>query len=196
MADNSPGNTLKDLRVALEAMPIGEVRKRAVQNFGIKLSREWSKDDIINQIVGMSQKADYAVARGEGVDPGWARIKVHPVPGKPTWPFYVNCNGYECWIPFNVPVDVPIKVLGVLNDAQELRISANEDGQRVDSLEASYPYSIIQEVPGPDPRPGNEVAREARLKAKKAFYAREGYWPTDKVFKEFRDRGYHRDTEE
>jgi hypothetical protein len=178
---------LKELRENLELLPITELRKKASANFGIRLNREDTKEDIIDKIVGVASKADYAqTAKTDVPLPGWARIKCHPVPGKPTFPFYVGVNGYFIWIPYNVEVDVPIKILGVLNDAQENRITTDEFGNKKHSLEMSYPYSLLARTEGPDPRPGFEVGHERKIKAKREFAAREGYWPKSKDIAEAR----------
>lgn len=178
---------LKELRENLEILPISEVRQKAVKNFGLRLNRDDSKEDIIDRIVGAASKHDYAKdASGDMPEPGWTRIKVHPVPGKPSFPFFVGVNGYFCWIPFNVEVDVPSKVIGVLNDAIELKVSTDEYGNRKDKFEQSYPFTVIAATPGPDPRPGFEAARERKLAAKRAFAEREGYWPSDVEVREAR----------
>jgi hypothetical protein len=185
---------LKELRDTLEILPIGAVRNRAVQNFGIKLSRDHTKEDIINLIIGVASKADFAQpANGDLPLPGWSRIKVHPVPGKPTFPFFTSVNGYFCWIPFNVEVDVPNKITNVLNDAIEMRMTFDDFGNKKESLEASYPYSLIHRSEGPDPRPGFEVVRERKLKAKREFAEKEGYWPKDADLKELRHARMLRD---
>lgn len=182
----SETKNLAQLRETLEKVSIQELRQKAVKNFGIKLTREMTKDDIINQIIGMSHKAEFAGMSEGDLKPGWARIRVHPVNGR-MFPFYVNCNGYQCFIPFNVEVDVPRKVLGVLNDAEEFRVTADEYGNEQKSFELSYPFSIIQDVPGPDPRPGYEVQREIYLKPKYRFREKFGYWPTDKALQQYRE---------
>lgn len=178
---------LKELRENLEILPISAVRERAVKNFGLKLQRDYSKEDIINLIIGVASKADFAsIATDELPAPGWSRIKAFPVPGRSTFPFYVGCNGYFIWIPYNVPVDVPTKMCGVLNDAQEMRITTDEFGNQTRTMESSYPYQLIHVTEGPDPRPGFEVGRERKIAAKRAFADKLGYWPKNKDIQEAR----------
>ena len=181
-------NILKELRENLEVLPISELRQKAVRNFGLRLTREETKEDIINKIVVAASKQEFAVeAAGDMPAPGWTRIRVHPVPGKPTFPFFVGINGYFCSVPFNIDVDVPSKIIGVLKDAIEHRYSLDyETGFNKITLEQSYPFNIIATTPGPDPRPGNEVARERRLQVKRDFAEREGFWPSDDDIKEIR----------
>ena len=183
---NEQTRSLTDLRNLLSGLSIAELRKRASTNYGLKLTRESTKEDIINTIIGLAQKSDYAMAASSDVPaPGWARIRVHPVPGKPTSPFYVNCNGYACWIPFNTEVDIPRKLIALLNNAEEYRVES-EDGEERRVFELSYPFTVIHDSPGPDPRPGLEVLREKILQPKREFLEKFGYWPTDKVLKEYR----------
>jgi len=180
-------SVLKELRENLELLPIGELRQKATKNFGIRLSKDHTKEDIVNLIVGVASKADFAqTGKTDKPLPGWARIKCHPVPGRPQFPFYVGVNGYFCWIPFNMPVDVPIKLLGILDDAQEMRLSQDEFGNSKQNMESSYPYSLLDRTEGPDPRPGFEVARERKLKSKRAFAAKHQYWPKNKDIAEAR----------
>lgn len=179
----------ENLKLQLEAFSIQELRSRATKQFGIKLSREHTKPDIIDLILEATSNAEFAeiVTDDKALKPGWARIHVHPVNGRKPFPFYVNCNGYEVFIPFNVPVDVPRKLIALLKDAEEYRITADEQGNEQKSFELSYPFTIIQDIPGPDPRPGLEVQREIRLKPKRRFQEKFGYWPTDKALADFRN---------
>lgn len=183
-------DNLSTLKINLEALSIGELRKHAVQNFGIKLTREHTKDDIVTLILGMAAKGNFAqVAEGE-IKPGWARIKLsHTNDYRSAFPVHVNANGYECKIPFGVEVDVPIRCLESLKNAVEYRVYQNEFGERAQQYSDSYPFQVIGKVDGPDPRPGIEVAREQRLKPRYRFREQFGFYPTDKVFREFVQSG-------
>lgn len=174
-------SVLKQLRDNLELLPITELRSKASRQFGIRPSRDHTKEDIINLIVGVASKADFAdVAKTDKPLPGWARIKAHPVPGRPTFPFYVGVNGYFIWVPYNYEVDVPIKIIKVLDDAVENRIMTDEFGAQTSRLDQSYPYSLLAVTEGPDPRPGFEVARERKLADKRKFAEENGFWPKSK----------------
>lgn len=182
---------LKEVRENLELLPMSELRSQATKNYGIKLSRDNSKEDIINMIIGQMSKSDFAKPSvGDRPEPGWARIKVQPQQGRNNFPFYVACNDYDCFIPYNVVVDVPIKIIGVLNDAVELRIGQDEFSNRTDSMEQSYVFSEISRTEGPDPRPGYEVKREAKIKAKRDFADKYGYWPSDTDLREARQSSF------
>ncbi len=183
-------NELATLRTNLEGLGINELRKMASANYGLKLTREHTKDDIINTIIGMMAKGNYATASDGELKPGWARIKLSATNDyRSAFPVHVNANGFECKIPFGVEVDVPIRVLESLKNAVEFRVYQNEFGERAQKYSDSYPFQVIGIVEGPDPRPGLEVAREQRLRPRKRFVEQFGFYPTDKVFRDFVQSG-------
>src|SRR5690606_6731669 len=179
-----------ELKQELQKLTIGELRSKASNVYDIKLSREHTKEDIVQLIVEKSKQGVFL----DGVDgdrpkPGWARIKIHPVPGKPSLTAFVAVNGQPYWIPQNVPVDVPIKLIGVLTDAVEMIIKQNpETLEETRTYETSYPFTVIDQVEGPDPRPGWEVSREKMLADHRAFAKEKGYWPNKAALEKWRDR--------
>lgn len=168
-------------RANLETKAIGDLRKMASNNFGIKLTREHTKQDIIDLIVAAVSKANYAEASDGELKPGWATIKILPVAGKVTFPVFLNCNGYHVFVPIGVEVDVPIKVIEVLNNAQEMKKTKNEFDEYIDTFELSYPFQVLATNPGPDPRPGREAATDKKWKPFRKFFDKYGYWPSQKV---------------
>jgi hypothetical protein len=178
---------LKELRENLEILPISELRKRASTNFGLRLTATDTKEDIINKIVGVASKSNFAEqARGDIPEPGWTRIRCHPVLGRSLTPFYVGVNGYGVWVPYNLDVDVPHKIVTAIRDAKEMRITTDDFGNQTRALEDSYPISVIFENPGPDPRPGIEVARGRKQMEKIAFAEKNLYWPKNRDIQEAR----------
>jgi len=189
MANVNTDEKLK-LRNNLEAMALTELRKYANANFGITVTRDHTKEDLVNMVVDMATKGNYARAAEGELKPGWARIKLAATGDyRSAIPLPLNANGYVCQIPFGVEVDVPIRVLESLKNAIEFKVGINEFGERIHQFRDSYPFNIIGLVEGPDPRPGLEVAREARLRPRKKFVEQFGFYPTDKVFKEFVQSG-------
>lgn len=173
-------NLAKELRERLELLPFMELKQQASKNYGVKVQKDYTKEDLINLIVGSFSKHDFAHATsGDMPEAGWSRIKVANIPGRNNFPFYQQINGYTCFVPFNTAVDVPTKVLGVLDDATEMRYTDDGNNGQTMTAEQSYVYSLIATTPGPDPRPGLEVGRERKLAAKRAFAEKEGYWPRD-----------------
>lgn len=181
-------NYVVEFQAGLEKLDIGELRSKAVKVFGLKLTREHTKKDIIDLILSEMSKGNF-VEQAEGeLKPGYARIKLNRTEGRSTL-VYLNCNGYFCWIPVEVEVDVPIKVLGVLNDAKEMKKVLNEFNEYHDVLSSSYPYQLLGKIDGPDPKPGREAQTERKWKPYRDFYEREGYWPSQKVLQAARNAG-------
>jgi hypothetical protein len=184
-----------DLKLELQKLTIGELRSKAANIYDIKLSREHTKEDIIGLIATKAKSGVFFdEATSDRPAPGWARIKIHPVPGKPSITAFVAVNGQPYWIPQNVPVDVPIKLIGVLTDAVEMIVKQNPATlEEVRTYESSYPFTVIDRVEGPDPRPGWEVIREKMLADHRAFAAEKGYWPNRAALEKWRERGSLRD---
>lgn len=190
--DSKQQSHLDDFRASLSRMDIAQLRQKASKNFGIKLTREHTKEDIIDAIMAYASKNNYADAAEGELKPGYARIKLLPSSGKPSgFPVYFNHNGYFCYIPINFEVDVPLKILETLKHAEEIRKVQNEFGEYVDSMELSYPFQVIATRDGPDPKPGIEVARERKQAPKRAFFKKYGYWPTDKVLQQAQAASVH-----
>jgi hypothetical protein len=179
----SKNDYLVEFRTNLEKLSIAELRQKASKNFGLKLTREHKATDIVDLIMSQMQTNNYAHQSEGDLKPGYARIKLSRTEGKPEIvPF--NCNGYTCWIPVEVEVDVPIKVIDVLENALEMKKKKNEFDEYVDVLSKSYPYSVLATCPGPDPKPGRERSTEQKWKPYKEFQKKYGYWPSQKVLQQ------------
>lgn len=197
MSNNISQELLK-LKSFLEALSFPDLRKTAKENYGINVTRDHTKEDLLTLVLGTVSKNNYAKIADGDLLPGWARIKL-PNTGdyRSNFPVHLNANGFECFIPFGVEVDVPIRCLEILDHAEEYRVDKNEFGERIHKFNISYPYQLIAKVDGPDPRPGIEVQREAKLRPKRRFVEQFGFFPTDKVFRDFIQSGmYKLDPEE
>jgi hypothetical protein len=181
-------NYLTEFQSNLEKLEMGELRSKASKVFGLKLTREHTKKDIIDLIISVMSKGNYAEQAEGELRPGYARIKLNRTEGRSNL-VYFNCNGYFGWIPVEQEVDVPIKVLSVLDDAKEMKKVLNEFDEYHDVLASSYPYQLLGKVDGPDPKPGREAQTERKWQAYKEFYAREGFWPSQKVLQAARNAG-------
>lgn len=187
MSDNNAANNSNALRLDLEENTLQELRTKAKKVYGIPVLRDHNKDDLIRLILGEADKFDFAVESAGDLKAGWSRIKLQPTTGRSSSQVYLNVNGRSFAIPVNVEVDVPNKVVGVLNDAVESLPVTDQDSRVTGfSDNLSYPFTLIESKPGPDPRPGNEVQREAKLKAKRAFEEANGYWPSDMIMNQQR----------
>lgn len=170
--------------VDLESLPIARLRKFCGL-YNIPFDKDATKEDLVNLIRRKRAKSDLAVVSevGSAPAPGWARIMIHRQHGTSNRPVYVNVNGYRITIPKNVEVDVPIKVVGVLNDAKEYRLVENED-EAINSPKRwtnqpvlSYPFQVVMVTPGPDPRPGYERSKASAYGPRKQFHTLFGRWP-------------------
>lgn len=187
MSDNSIEAALAELA----DLPIGQLRKQAATLYGINVTKEMERDDILAAIKAKGNKSDFAFeARGDMPKPGWARITLHNMPGEPTRPQVFTVNGYRCAVPKGVEVDVPIKLYKAIKDAKRKRLEEDKT-EAVNSpkrwrwIESdSYPCTLHAITPGPDPRPGHERTKEAKLRPYHAFMKNYGYWPTASMVKQ------------
>jgi hypothetical protein len=181
---------IKQTIAMLEGLSFPELKQKAKNHFGVTLNRDDTKADIVNKIVGMLSKNEFArVGEGE-VQPGWARIKLHSVNGVPDFPRYIDHNGYFAWLPVGIEIDVPIKITqpgGVLRCSQEFGVGEDDLGNKVTKFQDSIPFSILEINPGPDPRPGREVHVSHKRRDKMDYKDRYGYWPSDEEVKVWKD---------
>lgn len=174
---------LTDFRASLEKLAMSELRQKASKIFGIKLTREHKAEEIIQLIMSQVESANYTdVAEGD-LKPGYARIKLNRAEGRASL-VYLNCNGYYCWIPVDIEVDVPIKLIDILENAKEMKKVLNEFNEYVDVMSLSYPYNVIAKNPGADPKPGREAQTDAKWKAYQRFYAKHKFWPSQRVLQQ------------
>lgn len=173
--------------VDFDSMTIQQARKFA-SLFRIPIARDSTKEEIIQILKAKrsaQEMANVVVDTGTGPKPGWTRINLARDSGNgSTQPLYVNCNGYAVTIPRGVEVDVPHKVVNVLNDAIEQRLVENQDVPYNDPNRyswqkvLSYPFQVLAMNPGPDPKPGYEAQKRVQMKPRKKFKDIFGYWPT------------------
>jgi hypothetical protein len=176
----------------LDSLPISELRKKA-GIYRVNLSRDMTKEDIINAIRAKQAEGKYAIeAQGDRPAPGFARISVHadPNPAASNRPVYVCVNGYAVLIPRSINVDVPIKIVEALNNARSKRLKENtavppNNPARFFFEEVvNYPFNIIAVTPGDDPRGEVERTKAAMHRPREAFHKKFGYWPTAEQLKD------------
>lgn len=175
-----------ELDLELESYDIAKLRKFASMN-RVVIARDMSKEEIIQAIKDKNKDRDIVLLAETGSMPlpGFARIILHrdPTPGAGNRPVYVHVNGYKCTIPRGVEVDVPMKVVSVLNDAKEMRKEEdpsqpyNSPSRWRNTAVHSYPFQTISMTPGPDPRPGLEKGKQAKYGPRVAFRDTFGRWP-------------------
>lgn len=177
---------LTELEQELNAYDMAKLRKFASHN-RVAFTRDMTKEEIIEAIKAKHKDRDVVLLAeaGAGPKPGWARILLHkdPTPGAGNRPVYIQVNGYKVTVPRGVEVDVPIKVVNVLNDAKELRKEEdpsepyNSPKRWRNMLVHSYPFQTLAVTPGPDPRPGLEKSKAAKYGPRVAYRDKFGRWP-------------------
>jgi hypothetical protein len=174
----------------LLALDIRELRKRAASIYRITVTKDMDKEDIVRMILEKQKRTAFATVVNDGDNglpkPGWARIMVMKdnTTGAKNRPIYWMINGRKFCVPRGIKVDVPIKLVdGPMRDAIEYHME--EDlGEAINSSRrfqfkprASYPFVEECRTPGPDPYPGDEVARGAKRAMEYRFRDMHGYWP-------------------
>lgn len=181
---------LDGLRARLNSLSITDIRGQAAKVYGLRITREMTKDEITELIIGHVAKTNVAHAADGELKPGWSRIKLNNTGDyRSEQPVYVNANGFECHVPFGIEVDVPTRCLESLKNAVEYRVYVNDFQEKAHKFSDSYPFNVIAQREGPDPRPGLEVRREAKLAPKRRFLKKWKFFPTDKQFREFVQSG-------
>lgn len=170
--------------IVLEDYDIAQLRKYASLQ-RVAITKEMKKTEIIEAIKAKMKDRDtvHLAEVGSLPRPGFARIMLHrdPTPGSANRPVYVQVNSYKCTVPRGVEVDVPIKVLNVLNDSIETRKEEDlsqpfNSPQRYRNIKVhSYPFQTIAITPGPDPRP--DGAKQSNYGPRFKFMKMFGRWP-------------------
>lgn len=179
-----------DDELAFDDMTIQQARKYAAL-YRMTLDKNSTKAEIIELLKAKRAKIDIAKvvdpdANNGRPKPGWTRIHVarDPMPKASNQPIYVNCNGYQITLPRGIDVDVPHKVVQVLNDSVEQRLvedhnlAYNDPNRFSYQKVVCYPFQILDRNPGPDPRPGFERHKEIALRPRMKFRELFGYWPS------------------
>lgn len=175
-------------RPDLHAMDIGQLRKYA-SHARVALSKTATKQEIIEALDRkLNGKVIPTLADGTTeLKPGYARIKIlpDPMPDSKNLPVYLNCNTSTFWIPRDVEVVVPLKVIRTLQDATVMRrkqsMVQDQHGRemtretQVKSL--SYPYIVLDIRPGPDVLNAFEIAKQKTAGPKRRYKEMFGRWP-------------------
>lgn len=174
--------------IDIDSLDIAELRKLASTVYRIVVNRDMTAEDIRSAIRGKQKHTDYAQLSelvGNAPKPGYARILVHkdPTPGASNRPVPVAISGYRITVPRGVEVDVPIKVVGVLNDAkistlvEDTSLPTGDPNRFKFQVAHSYPFSVVSMTPGPDPKPGFEASRAKAMAPRLKYHKKYGIWP-------------------
>lgn len=185
-----------ELEAKLDGMDIAALRKYA-KNYNVQLSRDMTAADI--KVAIHSKKASHNYVMEADLNaapaPGRYRIMVHKTSHfgakAGTRPVPVWVNGYVVSIPPGVAVDVPEKVVRVLENSVHFNPITLDDGKSAMESQLTYPFQIIAYTPGPDPVPGYEKSK-ARYYARRLAYRDEfGYWPKNQAqLREAEEKGF------
>lgn len=169
-------------------MPIGKLREYA-KHMRVALAKTATKEEIVEALERKLNGRTTAMLAGEldRVPPGHAKITVHedPTPGASNLPIYINANGYVATIPRGVAVIVPMRVVRLLNDAKVNRrkqtMVVGNDGREMfretTVVASSYPYTVHDMNPGPEPLTSHELAKQKAQRPRKRYKDLFGHWP-------------------
>lgn len=169
-------------------MPIAKLREYA-KHMRLPLAKTATKLEIIEAIdrkLNGRAAPEFATPESE-VKPGYAKIKLlaDSMPGASNYPVYLNANGYVCMIPRDVEVIVPQRVVRVLNDAVVKRKKqstvSDHNGREVfattEHTVPSYPFQILEQVPGPEALTIFEQGKLRTIGPKRRYREMFGRWP-------------------
>lgn len=184
--------------LALLEKDIKELRKLAASVYRLAVTKDMDKADIAKLILEKEKKTTFAkIVDGRSANvpaPGYARIFVHKDqrPGESNRPIYWSINGRRFCVPRGIKVDVPIKLVdGPMKDNLERRL-VEDESEAINSvnrwkweLMPTYPYYEEMRTEGPDPFPGDEVARGAKRQIELDFLGQYGYYPKTDELKQY-----------
>lgn len=169
-------------------MDIGKLRQYAA-HMRLAIPKTAKKEEIVKALEAkLAGKIlpEFATAESK-LKPGYARIKLlsDPMPGAMNYPVFLNCNGYLCTIPRDVEVIVPNRVVRTLNDAKVKRLRqtlvSDSNGREVfkeSTVEVpSYPFQVLEQVPGPEPLTALELAKMKEMGPKRKYRKLFHRWP-------------------
>ena len=187
----------EQLKKQLEERTIQQLRKDAVSIYGLRPMPEWTKENLIERILAVTESTSstYATAADESTrdNPrqGMSRIVVSNSSGQPDTHCRVNHNGYQVFIPFEVEVEIPTITADYIKSLKHMRLVAVNPDENV--LEKGlrwvprYTVGFIWRDDGPCPCPDKYMGlrREATLAPKRRFLKQYGFWPSDKKLREY-----------
>lgn len=193
-----------------EDMEMPQLRQLAV-SFGIKAQRDWKREDFLHAINNRRNKqeslVDLVQDDSRAPQPGHARILIHNTQTGSNHPVPVSVNNYQCRIPRDTVVDVPLEILEALNNSKTpLRVKDPKGGVGPDGSPKmvwkdvpSYPFQFIAATPGiarhangsQKVRPYSPAKHSLKLKYREIY----GKWPKRAEFKKFQEMHMERAAE-
>ena len=134
------------------------------------------------------------------VRPGYSKIIVQEdsTPGAANLPVFVQINGYQATLPRGKEIIVPNRIVRVLQDAKVKRRKqawvpgpdGREQLRETTVTVPSYPFSVIEMVPGPDALTALEIAKARVLAPRKRYQQMFGHWPKRGELKRAIEQGF------
>lgn len=181
---------------ALDELTIAQLRQYA-KLYNVVVEKTATKQDIINALQAkMKSKQVLKVAdESKAPPPGRWRIVLQKDPtigakaGSRPVPVFVN--GYRCDIPRGIAVDVPEKVVRLLETCKHPQVVDDPERSGYSKIELlpSYPFQVLDKTEGPDPAPGFEKIKEASYRPRERFWQLFDYWPSKAQLREAQEAG-------
>lgn len=196
-------------RPDFDSMPIGRLREYA-SHMQIALAKNATKSEIKEAILRkLEGRAAPLMAQDVGkVPPGHAKIIINedPTPGSKNYPVVFNVNGYVCTVPRGKEIVVPMRIVRALADAKVKRLSqkaiqdeyGREIYQNTVVTVPSYPYQVLEMVPGPEPLTALEQQKRRTQGPRQRYRAMFGRYPRPAELVRAIERGFiklHEDEE-
>ena len=171
-----------------DEMNIATLREYA-SHMQIPLAKTAKKEDIVDAIKRKLNGRSGAMiaARGEKVPPGHAKIIINEDtnPTAKQIPVLIHCNGYTATIPRGKEVIVPMRVVRTLQDSKVkrpvMKTITDQWGRDVPTTTTvtspSYPFQVIEMVPGPEPLTNTEKAKKLSEGPRQRYKKQFGRYP-------------------
>lgn len=169
-------------------MDIAKLRQYAA-HLRVTVRKDSTKEDIIKAISNRQRDAQVATFADEvsKLPAGHARIIIleDPMPEAANYPVFVQINGYQCTVPRGREVVVRKRIVEALTNAktrkrkQVLVSDANgiERFKEVESVVLSYPFTVLEIDPRPEPLTAYELGKLKTIGPRRAYRDLFGRWP-------------------
>lgn len=139
-------------RETLQKLNIKELVAYANSTFGLNVTKDYQKNDLINMIEQSQRKFKgnagiRVLSKGDtsACPPGFIKIRVQPGKyDKTPRPIIIGHNFKLCSVPVNKDVMLPAKYLVCLSDAVQDTYFQTEEGEFVCQPEHAYSYSVLE----------------------------------------------------
>lgn len=183
--DQVATDDFQEVEESLESMTIAKLRQFASLQ-RVAFNKDSTKAEIIEMIKHRGRHQTLVKLATDGAPPpGYVKIRLlkDGGPKSRNLPVYIHINGRTATIPRGVPCLVPFKVVALLRDSthpqliEDASLHYNDPKRITVEQSPSYPFEVLDQTPGPDPWPGNEVGKAASYGPRLKFWKLFGRWP-------------------